>query len=147
MTRFDLASEEDDHFDIDASINQSVKTSSKTPSIAHDSVNTRNDNISTLPVISMSTVSVRSSTFSDHSEPSTSGTILSDHPTVYTNASTVGIPPASIMDRRERLHHPISLNNYHLAGNNNSSHTLNTATSPTSAIPNEYSTDVSSFKS
>ncbi len=147
VTRFDLSPETDNSFDVDQSLNQSMKTSSKTPSIAHESINTRNDNISTLPVISMSTVSVRSSTFSENSQPSTSGTVLSDHPTLYTNASTVGIPPASIMDRRERLHHPVSLNNYHLTGHNNSSHTINTSTSPTSAIPNEYGTDISSLKS
>jgi len=147
VTRFDLGSEAEDSFDVDPSINQSVKTSSKAPSITHDSINTRTDNVSTLPVISMSTMSVRSSTFSEHSEPSTSGTIFSDHPTVYTNASTVGIPPASILDRRERLHNPISLNNYHLTGNNNSSHTVNTATTPNSNMPNEYNGDISSMKS
>lgn len=73
---------------------------------------TNNNASSNLPIISTSTMSIRSSTFSENSIPSTSVTAVSDHQTVYTNSSTVGIPPASILDRARLHHRPMSLSSY-----------------------------------
>ncbi|AAS52246.2 ADR326Cp [Eremothecium gossypii ATCC 10895] len=58
-----------------------------------------NDNASTVPLVSMCSSSLKSSTFSDvHSVQSTRATVFSNK-TFDTNSSTIGIPPASIVDR------------------------------------------------
>lgn len=58
-----------------------------------------NDNASTAPLFSTCSSSIESSTFSDvHSVQSTFATVFSNK-TLDTNSSTVGIPPASILDR------------------------------------------------
>ncbi|SCV03691.1 LANO_0G05666g1_1 [Lachancea nothofagi CBS 11611] len=58
-----------------------------------------NDNASTAPLISHCSSSAKSSVFSDvTSLQSTRATVLSNK-TLETNSSTVGIPPASILDR------------------------------------------------
>lgn len=114
--------------------NDSRKAYSKSPSIADTSVTTRFDNASTRPMISISTISARSSTFSDHSHQ-TSNTVQSDHPTLFTNASTTGIPPASIMDRRDHVNRQLSMSSHLYTTNNSSNHTFNTVMSPVS-VPN-----------
>ncbi|AMD19110.1 HBR209Cp [Eremothecium sinecaudum] len=58
-----------------------------------------NDNASTVPLVSVCSSSMKSTTFSDvHSAQSTRATVFSNK-TFDTNSSTVGIPPASIVDR------------------------------------------------
>lgn len=66
---------------------------------------------------------MRSSTFSENSIQSTSATMASEHPTVFTNASTMGIAPASIFDRRIQRRNGINSNLY-ITSNNTSNHTL-----------------------
>ncbi|KAH3685908.1 hypothetical protein WICPIJ_003097 [Wickerhamomyces pijperi] len=86
----------------ESSINAIMATNSRPKSLSFKSSNSNKDNASTIPVISLSTASIRSSTFSESSQPSTSGTIFSDNQTIYTNSSTMGIAPASIMDRNRQ---------------------------------------------
>lgn len=58
-----------------------------------------NDNASTAPLVSVCSSSMKSNTFSDvHSAQSTRATEFSNK-TFDTNSSTIGIPPASIVDR------------------------------------------------
>jgi hypothetical protein len=130
------------NFEID-----SRKVSSKSPSITEGSMINRSDNVSTLPVISMSTMSARSSTFSEGSLQSTSNTVVSEHPTLFTNASTMGIPPASIMDRRDRVNRQLSMNSHLYATNNSSNHTFNTTMSPRSDYHNLEPNDNNSMVS
>ncbi|AET39993.1 uncharacterized protein Ecym_5225 [Eremothecium cymbalariae DBVPG len=69
------------------------------PQVSRIDFENPNDNASTVPLVSVCSSSIKSSTFSDaHSLQSTRATVFSNK-TFDTNSSTIGIPPASIVDR------------------------------------------------
>ncbi|KAH3666661.1 hypothetical protein WICMUC_005478 [Wickerhamomyces mucosus] len=137
----DLKNEDNHSLPNTASTHNSIPSRTVSKSIKSHHDNSNSDNYSTLPIISLSTVSIRSSAFSEVSRPSTTGTTISDHQTVYTNSSTIAIPPASILDRNRNNfnyneRNTNRLNSFYF-GNNSSNNTFLTTTSPRSIHHND----------
>lgn len=83
--------------DIKASLASNSTEKSKRPALKVE-FEKSHDNASTIPLVSTYSSSVKSAMFSDaHSMQSTRATLFSNK-TFDTNSSTVGIPPASILD-------------------------------------------------